>query len=187
MGELFDEAKVVGNEENGGLLFAEFFKFADTAVGEDGVADGEGFIDDKDLGIDVDGGGEGEADIHAAGILFNGTVDVIADFGESFDRLHVTEHLGARDTKDLAVDEDVFAAGEVGVEASSKFEERGEASARDHSAGGGAQDSGDDLEEGTLTAAVRAHETHDLAAFDGERYIPQGPEIGVEGFALKRI
>lgn len=185
-GEALDHAEVVGDEEDGDAAFLKFFKFVDAAVGEDGVADGEGFVDDENFGLNVDGGGEGEADVHAAGILFYGAVHEVADFGEGGDGGEGGFDFGAGETDDLAVEDDVFAAGEFGVEAGAEFEERGDAAGGDDSSAGGLHDAGDDLEEGAFAGAVRADEGEDFAGFHGDGDIAEGPEILRAGFVEKR-
>jgi hypothetical protein len=40
-----------------------------------GVADGEDFVDDEDFRLEVGGDGEGEADVHAAGVALDGGVE----------------------------------------------------------------------------------------------------------------
>ena len=179
VGELFDQPEIVGDEQDGDLALAQFLEFADAAVGEDGVADGQGFVDDEDFGVDVDGGGEGQAHVHAAGVFLDGTLDELADFGEGFDGGHGLFDLGAAEAEDLAVEEDVFAAGEFGVEAGAEFEQGGDASAGDDAAAGGLEDAADDLQQGAFAAAVGADEAEGLALFDGEADVAERPEIGV--------
>jgi hypothetical protein len=82
--------------------------FAHAALAEIDVADGEGFIDEKDIGVDVDGDGKGEADGHAAGVGFDGLVDEVADFGEGFDGGVAGFDLGGGEAEDGGVEIDVL-------------------------------------------------------------------------------
>ena len=95
-------------------------------------------------------------------------------------------HLRAADPHDFAVDEDVFAAREFRIESGAQFQQRGDAPARHDAAGGGLQDSADDLKQRALAAAVRSHETDDFAALHAEGDIAQRPEIGVQRLAAQR-
>ncbi len=95
----------------------QFFEFLHAPAGEDGVADGEGLIDDQDLGVDVNRGGKCEADVHSAGILFDGAIDELADFGEGFNARKHPFQFFAGQAQDLAVEIHIFAAGEFGIEA----------------------------------------------------------------------
>ena len=85
MRKLLHQAEIVRDKQHRGLLFAQFFEFPDAAVGEDGVAHGQRLIDDQNIRIDVDGGGERQPDIHAARIFFHGPVNELADLREGFD------------------------------------------------------------------------------------------------------
>ena len=74
-----------------------------------------------------------------------------------------------------------------GIETGAQFQQRGHSPARDHAARGRLQNSADHLEQSALAAAVRAHETDDLAAFHAEGDIAQRPEIGVQRLVPQRI
>ena len=163
--ERFDQAEIVGDEEDGDFAFAEFLELADAAVGEDGVADREGFVDDENFGIDVDGGGEGEADVHAAGVFLDGALDELADLREGLDGGHGAVDFGAAESHDLAVEVDVLAAGEFGVESGAEFEQGGDAPAGDDASRGGLENAADDLEQRALAAAVGADEAETSRPF----------------------
>ena len=109
------------------------------------------------------------------------------DLRKGFDQGQVSLHLGAADSHDLAVDENVLAAGELGIEASAQFQKRGYASARYYAARGRLKDTTDYLEQRALAATVRSHQTDHLAAVNAERDIPQCPEIRVQRLAAKGI
>ena len=94
-----------------------------------------------------------------------GPVNELADFGEGFDGGQGALDLGAAQTHDLAVQEDVLAAAEFGIEAGAQFEQRGDAPARDHAALRGLQDAADDLQQRAFAAAVRPDQAQHLALF----------------------
>ncbi len=119
VGKLLHQAEIVRHEEHGDFALAQFLKFAHAAIGEDGIADGEGLVDDENFGVDVDGGGEGQAHVHAARVFFHRPLDELADFGEGFDGRHRLIDLTAAEAHDLAVEVDIFAAAEFGIEAGS--------------------------------------------------------------------
>ena len=87
-------------------------------------------------------------------------------------------HFAPRNAQDFAVEEDVFAAGEFGIEARAQFEQRRDAAARDDAAAGGGQDAADDLKQRALAGAIGADDAEDFAALDGESDVAQGPEFG---------
>src|SRR5205814_491799 len=59
VGDPLHQPQIVGHKKHGDLALAQFLELADATVGEYGIAHGEGFVHDEDLGVHVDGGGEG--------------------------------------------------------------------------------------------------------------------------------
>ena len=116
----------------------------------------------------MDGGGECEADVHAARILFHGAVDELANLRKGFDGGQISGHFGAADAHNFAVDEDVFVAGKFGVEACTEFQQGSDSAARNHTPCGGLQDAADHLEQGALAAAVGTHQTDHFASLHAE-------------------
>jgi hypothetical protein len=55
---------------------------AEALLLELGVADGEDLVDDEDFGFEMGGDGDGEADIHAAGITLDWRVEESLDLGK---------------------------------------------------------------------------------------------------------
>ena len=92
---------------------------------------------------------------------------------------------GAAQAQDLAVQVDVLAAGEFGVEAGAQFQQGGDASARHHASGGGLQNPADDLQQGALAAAVGPDQAEHFTLFDLEADIAQRPEIRVPGLGVR--
>jgi hypothetical protein len=78
---------------------------------------------------------------------------------------------------DLAVDEDVFAPREFGIESGAQFQQRGDAPARHHASGGGLKNAADHLQQRALAAAVGSHQADHFAAIHAERYrgAPRNP------------
>ena len=117
---------------------------------------------------------------YAAGVGFDGLVNERADFGEVFDLLEALVDLSGGEAEDGAVQVDVVASGEFGVEAGAEFEQRGDASGDLGFSRGGLEDSGDDLQEGAFAGTVFADDAEGFAAFDGEGDVAEGLEVGVE-------
>ncbi len=122
---------------------------------------------------------EGETHVHAARIPFHRRVDELGDLGEGDDLVELAADLGAAHAEDGAVEEDVLAARELGMEAGADLEQRGDAAAQAGAAGGGLGDAGKDLEERGLARAVAADDADDLAGRDIERDVAEGPELGL--------
>ena len=181
----FDVADGVGDEEDGHAFGAEFMHLSHAALAEVDVADGECFVDEEDLRVDVDGDGEGEADGHAAGVGFDGLIDEVADFSEGFDFGVAGVDLGGAEAEDGGVEIDVLATGEFGVEAGAQFEQCSDASVGLRGSRRGLQDSRDDLQEGTFTGAVFSDYAEGFAAVYFEGNVAEGPEIAVVGDAIE--
>ena len=122
-----DVADGMRDEEDGDAALAEFVDLAHAALAEVDVADGEGFIHQQDFGIDVDGDGEGQAHHHAAGVGLDRLIDEVADLGEGGDVFVALVDLARGEAQDRAVEIDVIAAAEFGVEAGAEFEQGGDA------------------------------------------------------------
>ena len=100
---------------------------AEALLLEGDVADRQHLVDEQDLRLEVGGDGEGQADVHAAGVVLDGRVEELLDFGEGDDLVELAVDLGALHAEDRAVEIDVLAAGELGMEAGADLEQRADA------------------------------------------------------------
>ena len=75
------------------------------------------------------GDGEGEPQLHAARVALDRRVDEPLDLGELDDLVELALDLAPPHAEDRAVEEDVLAAGQVGVEAGADLEQRADAAA----------------------------------------------------------
>lgn len=150
-----------------------------TFLREEHVAHAERFVDDEDVGLHAHRHGEGEAHHHAGGVRFDGLLDEVTDVGEGGDLVETLRHLGVREAVNGAVKKDVFAAGELGVEAGAELEEGGDAAVDLDGTRGRRERAGDELEQGGFAGAVAADDARGLAAADFEGDVAQGVEIAV--------
>ena len=81
-----------------------------------------------------------------------------------------------RHAQDRAVHVDVFAAGQLGVEAGADLQQAGDPAADDGPAGGRFGDAAEDLQQRALARPVAADDADDLALVDLERDVLEGPE-----------
>ena len=184
--EIGDGGHLVADEEDrAAAIFGDIVHFAEALFLELGIADGEDFIDNEDIGIEVSGHGEGEADIHAAGVAFDRGIEEFFDFGELDDFGEFGFNFGARHAEDGAIEEDVFATREFGVEAGTDLEETGDAAFDFDVARGGFGDAAEDFEESAFAGAVAADDADDFAWLDIEGEIFEGPEFFAGGFFLE--
>jgi hypothetical protein len=95
--------------------------------------------------------------------------DEVADVGEGGDFIEAPGHLRAGQAIDRAIEKNVLAAGELGVEAGAELEEGGDAAVDLERAGGDGERAGDELEQGGFAGAVATDDAGGLAAADFER------------------
>src|SRR5260221_12987760 len=101
--ERLDVSRGVRYEKNSSSPAAQLVDLPHAALPEVHIAHSEGFIDQQNVRIDVNGNREGKPDGHAARIRLNRLVDEFADFGKVNDRLILRVHLGLRKSQDRAV------------------------------------------------------------------------------------
>ena len=118
------------------------------------VADRQHLVDEEDVGLDVHRDREAETDVHARRVEAHLGVDELVELGEGHDVVEAPGELLARHPEDGAVEVDVLAAGELGVEPGAELEQRRDPAARDDLTAGRAQDPGDALEQRRLARAV---------------------------------
>src|SRR5208283_1027408 len=167
----------VRNEQDGDAARAQFVDLAHAALAEIDVADGEGLVHQPDFGVHIDGHGEGQPHHHAARIGFYRLVDEVADLGEDLDILIALVDLPGGEAEDGAVEVDVVASGEFGVESSAQFEQSRDAAIHGNDSGGGLEDPGYHLEQRALAGTVLADDAEGFAALNVEGDIVQRPEI----------
>src|SRR6185369_17045226 len=86
---------------------------------------------------------------------------------------------GPAQAHDLAIQIDVFAAGEFRIEAGAEFQKCGDAPARHYATRGRLQDAADDLQQGALAAAVGAYQAQHFALLYLEADVLERPEIAM--------
>src|SRR5262249_2225816 len=146
-----------------------------------GVAHSEDLIYQQYLRLQMGRDGEGQAHVHAAGVVLDRGVEELFDLGEGDDLVKLALDRGPRHAAAGAVEEDAFAGGQLGVEAGADFEQAANAPVQLYGSLGRLRDAGKDLEQGALAGAVAADDADDLAAFDLEGDALEGPD-GVGGF-----
>ena len=96
--------------------------------------------------------------------------------GEGNDLVELARDLGAAHAEDGAVEIDVLAAGELGMEAGADLQQARHAAADFDAALGRRGDAGKDLEQRRFAGAVAADDADDLAPLDLEGDVLQRPE-----------
>ena len=180
-----DLLRTVGNEDEGHALGTKFGDPGVTFFLEGLVAHGEDLVGEEDVGLQVHRHGEAQAHLHAGGVIFEGGVDEVGQLREFDDVLDALLGVAVAKAVEAGVEEDVFVAAELGVEADAELNEGGDAAMGDDPALGRFQDAGDDLQQGTLAGAVVAEQAQGLARLDAQVDVVQGQEmLAALAFAL---
>src|SRR6266850_603889 len=141
------------------------------------VADGEDFIHDQDLGLEVRGDREGEPDVHATRVVLHRRVGEFLDLGKGQDLVELVVELGLAHAEQGTAQIRVLSPGQLRVETSSDFEEGADATVKLRASFRGIRDPGENLEQRALARAVGPDDADYLPASDLERGVPQGPDV----------
>ena len=143
------------------------------------VADRQDLIDQQNLGIDVHGHGESEPDVHARRVGLHRLIDEFADARELDDRVEALLDLALGKAEHDAVDDDVLAAGDLGMKPCAQFDQRGDATVDAHDAVGGLEDSRDDFQQRRFSRSVPPDDAERFSAIDDEGNIGQRRDTGL--------
>ncbi len=164
------------DEQDGLVAAAELGKLVEALRGERLVANGEHFVDEKNVRIDVDRDRESEPHVHAGRVGLDRRVDEILEFGEVHDLVEALGDLALRQAQHDPVDEDVLTTGDLGMKPGAQFDERGNPAVDLDRAFVGPRDAGDALEQRRLPGSVLADDAVGAAFRHGERHAAQGRE-----------
>ena len=122
--EALDQAERVRHQQDRLAAPLELGELVEALVGEAFVADGEHFVDEQHVGIDVDRDRETQPHVHARRVGLHRRVDEVAQLGELDDLVEAPGDLPLGQAEHDAVDEDVLAAGDLRVEAGAELDQR---------------------------------------------------------------
>ena len=125
--QIDDRRQVVRDEDERDAARDQLAHAVDALLLEADVADAEHFVDEQHVGVEVRGDREAEPRVHARRVALDRRVDELADAGEVDDRVELARDLGALHAHDRALQVDVLAAGQVGMEAGRHFDQRADA------------------------------------------------------------
>lgn len=182
MGDLctkgLDGLHIVADEDYGaGAFGGDSLHFAETFSLEGGIADRENFVDEENIGFEMSGHGEGKAHIHTRGVAFYRGIEEAFYVGKGDDFIEFGSNFGMTHSEDSAIEKDILAAAEFGVEASTDLEEAGDTSSIGDGPGGGLGNAAKEFKEGGFAGAIVADHAKDLSLADIESDIPDGPEL----------
>src|SRR3990172_8382083 len=183
--ELLDHRHYVANDDDRDALSLELVHLRQALVLEMGVADGQDLVDEQYFRVAVHGHGEAQAHVHAGGVALHRGIDEVPQLGEADHLVEAAADLLAGHPQDRSVEEYVLAAGEVGMEAGAQLDEGGNATLDADIAVAGGHDTGDQLEDGALAAAVAPDHPDGFTVSDREGDAAEGVEGVAPALALE--
>ena len=144
---------------------------------EGGVADREHLVDQQDVGVDLDRHREGQAHVHARGVVLELEVLELLELGELDHALVAGARLARGEPEHDPVQRDVVAGGEVRVEADAELDERRHPPVAPDLPPVGAVDAGQALQQRALAAAVAPDDAEELPRLDREGDVLQRVQL----------
>src|SRR5688500_10775460 len=140
------------------------------------VTNGEHFIDDENVGLEVRRDRKRETHVHAARVVLDLRVDEPVDLREIDDLVELRGDLRAPHSEYGAAQEYVLTARELRVEACTHFEQRAHSTFDVGVSTGGLDDAREDLEQRALARPVATDDADDITMCDVERHVAERPE-----------
>src|SRR5467141_4831650 len=132
------------------------------------VPDSQDFIDEENLRLEVSSNSEGQADVHARGVVLYGGVNEFFELGEGHDFVELALDFALAHAEDDAGEKRVFVAGQLGMKAGADFEERADTAVNLRPTSSGAGDAREDFQKSGFASAVAANEAEDFSFADFE-------------------
>ena len=117
----------MADEQDRAALAGDVLHLAQALALEVSVADGEHLVDEQDVRLEVGGDGEAEPHVHAARVVLDRRVEERPTPANSTISSNCVAISCAAHAEDRAVEEDVLAAGQLGVEPGADLEQRADA------------------------------------------------------------
>ena len=130
--------------------------------------------------------GKGQAKLHPTRVALDGGIDETLNFGEGHDFIELSIDLGPFHPEDGAVQVDVLAAGQLGMEACSDLEKGAHPAVDASFALGRLGDARQDLQERALPGAVLPDDPQHISLVDVEIDVAQRPD-GIAPIGLGAI
>ena len=174
------------HEQHRASLLAQACELVEALLLERGVPDGEHLVDQQDVGVDLDGGGECEPNVHPRRVVLQLEIDELLELGERQDVVETLCRLLAGKPEHDRVDDHVVPSGEIRIESDAELDERRQTAVDREFALVDVVDPGEALEQRALAAAVAADDSEELAGRDLDAHVLDSPQ-DVEGPSPPRV
>src|SRR5882672_7194405 len=174
--QIFDGGHIVRNKEDRAAATTEPIHGVEAFALEARVADGQNFINDENIRIEVRGHGKAQAQAHAGRVALDRCIQELCYAGKFHHGVHLGGDLAVFHAQYGAVQINVLAAGEFFVKAGAHFEKRGDAARNVNFTGSGVGDFGQHFEKRAFSGAIAPDDAHDFTGIDTKRDIAQGPK-----------
>ena len=164
-------------EDSAAFALGDVLHLADGFLLELGVAYGEDFVHDEDLGFEKGCYGEAQTDSHSRTIALNRGVDIPFAAAEVNDLIELGLDLGAAHAEDSAVHEDILATGHFLMKTRADFQERAYTAVGTDSAGRRAGDTAQQFKKCRFAGTVLTDDADDIALLDLEVDIAERPDV----------
>jgi hypothetical protein len=167
---------VVGHKQHRTTMSAGVIHLVETLSLKTRISNRQHLVDDQYVGFKVRGNGKGQPNVHTAAVPLDRRVQELFDLAEAHDLVEFAPDLNTAHAEDGAVQEDVLATGQLGVEARAHFEEARGATPQADSSFGWFRNTAQDLQEGGFSGSVASDDPDDFTLLDLQIDIPERPE-----------
>jgi hypothetical protein len=142
---------------------------------ESQIANRENFVDEKNLGFEMRGNGESEAQLHPGAVALQRSVYELLDLGEGNNLVEFSSNFGSAHSQDSAAQEYIFSSGEIRVKSSADFEQAADPPDEFRMTRSGASDPGKNFQQCALTSPIPADKPYNFSLANLERNVSQSP------------
>src|SRR5204862_3242331 len=121
--QTFDSLQIVTDEQNGAAFAGNGLHLSQTLFLKFRISHRQNFVNDENFWLEVCRHCKRKTHVHTRGVAFHGRVEESLDVRESNDFIEFPSDLRSRHAEDSAVQKNVFATGQLRVEACAYFEE----------------------------------------------------------------
>ncbi|MNV54495.1 hypothetical protein D3C71_1466910 [compost metagenome] len=164
LAETLDLLQRMGDEQNRGAPRADLLDPCQALHLEADVSHRQRFINDQHVRLGMDGHGECQAHVHAAGIGLDRPIEEIADVGEGDDRLQLVVHFLAAQAKQGSTQVDIVSTREIRIESCTEFEQGRKTAMDGDRAGGRTNGAAQNLQQGGFTGAIATDDADGFAS-----------------------